>query len=173
MDIQTAISIASLLVTASVALVVPVQAFKFALRQEQVRLLREQRVALYADMLVEAHAEQQGLTWWLANQDASEELPFEDTRLPALERARFGARGTAVGSAKVNRLFNTVQAVAGRIHLLNATGRMDRDTALMQLRLEACRAQDALEAAIRAELRSDMPLPPSGSTWLPDRRRAS
>lgn len=168
MDTQTVISISSLLVTACVALVVPLQAFKFALRQEHVRLLREQRVSLYADMLVEAHAEQQWLNWWIASHETPD-LPFEDTRLPPLERARLGARGTAVGSAKVNRLFNEVQAVIGRVHMLTLTGHMDRDAALIQLRVEAGRAQDALEAAIRTELRADTPLPSPGPTRLSGR----
>lgn len=155
MDSQTIVTLTSVLLATTVSLVVPLVAFRFALRQEHIRLIREQRAALYADMLVEAHAEQQWLKWWIAGADMPEGIPFEDTRLSALERARLGARGTAMGSSQVNRLFSELMKVMGRIHLQRAMGQIHSDAAQMALNVQAGRAHEALESAIREELDAD------------------
>jgi hypothetical protein len=167
MDSQTIVAITSVILATSVGLAVPFMAFRFALRQEHIRLIREQRTALYADMLVEAQAEQQWLRWWIAGADtAGEGPPFEDIRLSNLERARLGARGTALGSSTVNGLFNQLMGIMGRIHLQRTMGQMHSDAAQMALNVQAGAAHDALEAAIRAELNADRPISPPRSRRL-------
>ncbi|MBK3630313.1 hypothetical protein JHN59_37070 [Streptomyces sp. MBT49] len=142
---------------AAVAIVVPWLAFRYALRQEHARWLREQRATLYADLLVEALAEQEWCQYAMSSEEAQAIAPFEDMRLPRLERARLGARGTSLGSREVNRLFNEVGAVVGRLHMAYSLGQVDRDLAQTQLRVEGGRAFDRLEAAIRSELDADRP----------------
>lgn len=153
---------ADILVTAglpaAVAIIVPWFAFRYALRQEHSRWLREQRAALYADFLVEALAEQEWCQHAMASEDTQASANFEDLRLPRLERARLGARGSSLGSKEVNLLFNKVGTVIGRIHLAYSLGQVDRDLAQMQLRMQAGKAFDLLEAAIREEMDADHPL---------------
>ncbi|MFJ6578399.1 hypothetical protein ACIQMY_20810 [Streptomyces sp. NPDC091368] len=171
MDSQTIVAITSVVFATFVGLVVPLMAFRFALRQEHIRLIREHRAALYADMLVEAHAEQQWLRWWIAGTDAAgERPPFEDLRLSSLERARLGARGTALGSSTVNGHFNELIGIMGRIHFQCALGQVHTDVAQMELNMQAGAAHDALEAAIRQELNADTPiLPQRGRRLVRDR----
>jgi hypothetical protein len=154
---------AAAVLSAAVAISVPWFAFRYALRQEHSRWLREQRSALYADMLVEALAEQQWCQYVMASESTQAISDFEDMRLPRLERARLGARGSSLGSKQVNRLFNEVGAVIGRIHMTHTLAQIDRDTAQMQLRMEAGRAFERLEEGIRDELDADHPL---ARPWL-------
>src|SRR5215469_3817623 len=83
-------------------LTVPWITFRLALRQDQIRWLREQRAQLSVDLLAEAHAEQKWLQYALADDGTRESLrehfAATDTRLPPLEPARLGARGTSFGS---------------------------------------------------------------------------
>jgi hypothetical protein len=101
MDAGTWVALAAALLATVVAVVVPWATFRFAMRQDQVRWVREQRSELYVDILVEAYAEQE----WLKLETARESLQerarksFTDKRLPPVERARLGARdrSSAVG----------------------------------------------------------------------------
>jgi hypothetical protein len=143
------------LVAAAVALTVPWMAFRLALRQDAERWLREQRAELCADMLAEAHAEQS----WLEHAQADEATQarmapyFVDTRLSPAERARLGARGTALGSQTVNGLFNEMMAEVHKA-LLNLD-RLDPDTLRMRTRVVVGAKMDAPRAAVRRELGAD------------------
>ena len=72
------------------------------------RWLREQRAQLYVDLLTEAYAEQQHFEYTTADDESRERMReyFVDLRLPPLERARLGARGTIFASRAVNQAFN-------------------------------------------------------------------
>src|SRR5215469_1597465 len=138
-------------------LTVPWITFRLALRQDQIRWLREQRAQLYVDLLAEAHAEQKWLQYALADDGTRgamrEHFVATDTRLPPLERARLGARGTIFGSQTVNRLFNQMTGEIGRLSL-NAE-RLDPDMLRMRARVVIGDIMDQLEAAIRRELGAD------------------
>lgn len=148
---------AAAVLAAAVAIAVPWLAFRYALRQEHARWLREQRAVLYADMLVEALAEREWCQYVMSDEATQAIAPYEDMRLPRLERAHLGARGTSLGSKQVNQLFNQVGAVVGRIHMARTLAQIDREVAQMRLRVEAGQAFDLLEAAIRRELDTDRP----------------
>jgi len=77
---------------------------------------------------------------------------FVDLRLPPLERARLGARGTILASRSVNRLFNRLQAEAST-SLFITHPRHDGDRLVARVRVG--RALDELQAAIRRELGAD------------------
>ncbi|MCZ4506954.1 hypothetical protein O3Q52_01760 [Streptomyces sp. ActVer] len=149
--------LAAAILAAVVAIAVPWLAFRYALRQEHARWLREQRSMLYADMLVEALAEQQWCRYVMSSRETQSIAPYDDLRLPPLERARLGARGTSIGSREVNQLFNEVGAVVGRLHMAYSLDQIDRDAAQLQLRMQGGAAFDRLEAAIRQELDADRP----------------
>lgn len=155
MDTESLTVLAAAVLAASVAIAVPWLAFRYALRQEHARWLREQRAVLYADMLVEALAEQEWCQHAMADESTRRIAHFDDMRLARLERARLGARGASVGSRQVNRLFNQAGATVGRIHMAHTLTQMDRDTAQMRLRIEGGQAFDRLEAEIRRELDTD------------------
>jgi hypothetical protein len=124
MDAATVVALVSTGVAAVIAVVVPGMTFRFALRQDAARWLREQRAQLYIDMLTEAQAEQKWIEHTLADKTVQERMMapyFTDTRLPPLERARLGARGAVYSSQTVNRLFNRLMA-EGQQALLNLDG---------------------------------------------------
>jgi hypothetical protein len=108
------IALASSGIAAIIAIVVPLVSFRLALRQDQARWLREQRTQLYVDMLTEALGEEQRLEYTMADDDTRERMKswFTDLRMPALERARLGARGTAYGSKPKGRQPGVQQAGA-------------------------------------------------------------
>jgi hypothetical protein len=118
MSAQTVVALVSVLVATIIAVAVPVMTFHLALRQDAIRWLRERRAELYVDLLAEAHAEQQYLEFATADEEtraaAQDHFTATDTRLPPLERARLGARGTIFASQTVNRLFNRMRPRAGR-----------------------------------------------------------
>ncbi|TFI30183.1 hypothetical protein [Streptomyces sp. 4R-3d] len=157
MSTESLIALAAAVLAAAVAITVPWFAFRYALHQEHARWAREQRTALYADMLVEALAEREWCQHAMLDEATQAIAPFEDLRLPPLERARLGARGASLGSRQVNQAFNEVLAIVGRIHMAHALAHVDRDAAQMQLRVEGGRSFDLLEAAVRRELDTDRP----------------
>lgn len=154
MEPATIISAASAISTVIVAVGIPYWTFRLALRQERGRWLREQRAALYVDMLAEAYAEQQWFDFDQADDETRELMRphFTDLRLPPRERARLGARGKAYGDESVNKAFNRLQGVLARASLFRGD-----DAQQMLTRVEAGRAQDELEAAIRRDLGGDLP----------------
>jgi hypothetical protein len=157
MSAQTAVTLVSALLATIIAVTVPVATFRLALRQDAIRWMREQRAQLYVDLLAEAHAEQQYLEFAGAGEKmqevARDHFPATDTRLPPLERARLGARGTIFASETVNRLFNTLVAEGGQA-LLNLD-RLDPDAAQLRTRVLVGAIMDELEAAVRHELGAD------------------
>lgn len=156
MDAGEVISLISLALTTLVAITVPYLAFQFAMRQEKVRWLREQRAQFYVDLLAEAYAEQQYLDYELADSETRERMAryFTDLRLPPAERARLGARGNVYGSSEVNRLFNRMQAI-GFNALLPEAGRPE-DPLTWKVRMAG--ALEDLQTAIQAELGTKIPL---------------
>lgn len=91
MDAGTWVALIASLLAATVAVVVPWAAFRFAIRQDHVRWVREQRFELYMGMLTEAYAEQEWLKTETAPpgiQEAARKF-FVDKRLaPAKRPAR-------------------------------------------------------------------------------------
>jgi hypothetical protein len=83
---ETVVALLSAGVAAIIAVSVPWMTFRLALRQDQVRWLREQRAQLYADLLTEAYAEQQYFDYQIADDDTREQMRkyFVDLRLPPL-----------------------------------------------------------------------------------------
>ena len=147
MHADTVLALVSAGLAVIVAVVVPYWTFRLALRQDQARWLREQRAQLYVDLLTEAYAEQEYLHYAIADDEAKEwmRVHFTDLRLPPVERARLGARGTIFGSKAVNKLFNRLQGEAGR-----ATLRPQMDMGGQTIvRMQVAGTMDELEAAIR------------------------
>jgi len=74
--------------------------------------MREQRAAVYVDLLTEAYAEQQSLELDMADDETRKRMRTRtpDLRLAPLERARLGVRASMYGSKSVNRLFNRLPA---------------------------------------------------------------
>jgi hypothetical protein len=148
------VAIASACLAAFVAIWVPWLAFRYTLRQEQSRWLREQRAELYADLLTEGYAEQEFLLNELQAEAGMRSSSTASLMLPPLERARLGARGTMYASQEVMRLFNKLE----RIHP-NHTILRDRNTtpvnALQSARVAMTGAMEDLQAAIRKEMGTD------------------
>jgi len=154
MEAGTAVALLSAGLAAIIAVSVPWMTFRLALRQDQVRWLREQRAQLYADLLTEAYAEQQYFEYEIADDETREHMRrhFADLRLPPLERARLGARGTIFASRTVNRLFNRLQGEAlNSAFIMRPQHEGDRLVA----RMRVGGALDELQAAIRRELGAD------------------
>lgn len=152
MEAGNIIALVSAVLAGIVAVWVPWLAFRFALRQEQERWLREQRAELYADMLTEAYAEQQHLEFALLDEEARERVPFTDLRLPPLERAQLGTRANIFGNGEINRLFMRLQQVG--FWAVIPTG-AEREARRIQVRMDAERAVEELQKAIRREVGAD------------------
>ena len=144
--------------------------FRLALRQDQVRWLREQRAQLYVDLLTEAYAEQEYVLYAVAGDETRERMRkhFTDLRLPPVKRARLGARGTIFVSKTVNSLFNRLEGEG-----MAATLGPQRDEGQqMTVRVRIGGALDELQAAIRRELGADrIPLEPAAAATERDARR--
>jgi hypothetical protein len=153
MEPETVAALLSVGLAAIIAVSVPWMTFRLAMRQDQVRWLREQRAHLYADLFTEAYAEQQYFDYQIAD-DTRQRMGkyFVDLRLPPLERARLGARGTILASRSVNRLFDRLQAEAST-SLFITPPRHEGDRLVARVRVG--RALDELQAAIRGELGAD------------------
>ena len=154
MDSASIIALASTGVAALIAICVPYMTFRFALRQDQARWLRDQRAALYVDLLTEAYAEERYIEYALAGSDVRRQVAAlfdkNDVRLPPLERARLGARGSLFGSKAVNQLFNEIASVGGQATL----GPSDEGRAMIT-RVQIGGLRDRLQTAVREELGAD------------------
>ena len=149
-----------------VAIVVPGLAFRFAIRQEQTRWLREQRSQLYIDLLTEAHAENRQLEIEIAD-EAEQGLMrthYVDLRLPPAERARLASRCNILGSRKVNRRFMAIEGLALQTTMVSRP-RHEGDRVTVRVRM-ATLLED-LEKAIRHDLDADRV---SLTSWRPLRR---
>jgi hypothetical protein len=82
-----------------------------------------------------------------------EHLPATDTRLPALEHARLGARAQVFGSQQVTGLYNLVMAEAWPVSLKPERFRADKER--MQVLARTAGILGELETAIRCELGTD------------------
>jgi hypothetical protein len=149
----TAVAVGSAVLAAIIAVVVPRLTFRLALRQDHDRWLRDQRSALYVDLLTEAHAEARYIRHAAARPEVRERtagfFAAGDMRLPSLERARLGARSSIFGSPAVNELFNKLQAVGA-----DATLRQHDDDG-MAANIRVGELMDKLEATVRHELGAD------------------
>ncbi len=139
-------------------------AYRLTLRQDAIRWLRERRAQLYVDLLTEAHAEQFYLSFVTSSDTAREQMreafAATDTRLPPVERARLGARGSVFGSPKVCGLYDLLMAEAWPVSL--NPGRFRSDEARMQVLARTAGILGELEAAVRRELGADR-IPPKTS----------
>ena len=96
--------------TIAVALIVPVLAYQFALRQENRRWLREQRAALYLDLLVEIDAEQDWATFHNRSEQDQQEARYQDHRMSPKDRKHLDARVVAYASPQVLALYTRFTA---------------------------------------------------------------
>jgi hypothetical protein len=147
MEAQTVVVLASLVIAVSV----PWVTFRLALRQDQIRRIHEQRSQLYVDLLTEAYAEQQYFEFETADDETRDRMRvyFHDLRLPPMERARLGARGTGFASAEVNRLFKRLQGLALEAIL---TGARRNEANRLVARMKVGEALEELQQAVRREL---------------------
>jgi hypothetical protein len=140
-----------------VAAVVPWVTFRLALRQDQVRWLRERRAEVYVDLLTEAHAEHDYFLNEILDPEIRERYGsgsggYVDLRLPRFERARLGSRGTIFASRNVNRLFNQLQHVALVVKMFE---RPKDEGQRAVARVRVGQAFEELQDAIRDELGAD------------------
>lgn len=139
--------------------------YRLTLRQDAIRWLRERRAHVYVDLLTDAHAEQFYLSFLtssgLAREQMREVFAETDTRLPPLERARLGARGSVFGSPKVRGLYELLMAEASPVTL--KPGRFRSDEARMQVLARTAGILGELEVAVRRELGADQLPPETGA----------
>lgn len=142
-------------------IVIPLVGFRLALRQDEVRWVREKRAELYVDVLAEAYAEKQWMLQELSRREAAEisaefyeadrdqdddrwpNLP--DTRLDPAARAHLGARMAAFSTDAVVQQLNQLSVA---FPFLPKAG----EATAAKWRVEA--AFDDLEKLIRDELGS-------------------
>lgn len=136
-----------------VAIFVPWFTFRFALQQSRIDRLHDQRAQLYVDILTEARAEHEYFEFDIADDETRERMRSyrTDLRLPPMERARLGSRGTIFASRKVNGLFNKLQGQAVVSTLVRPKSEAERIAA----RLPVLDAFNALEAQVRLEMGAD------------------
>jgi hypothetical protein len=154
MEPETAVAAVAAGLAAIIAVAVPWVTFRLALRQDQVRWLRERRADLYVDLLTEAHAEREWFGLEIADDETREfaQRHFVDLRLPPFERARLGSRGNIFASRTVNRLFNQVQDVA--LSHTRPAPKNHGERAMARVRVGE--AFDELQDAIRYEMGVDL-----------------
>jgi hypothetical protein len=154
MQATTALTVVPSAIAVIIAVVVPWFTFRLALRQDRLRRLHDQRAQLYVDLLTEGHAEREYFDYEIADDDTRKRmLAYRvDLRLPPLERARLGSRGTIFASRTVNRLFNQLQ---GRALNGTLTGRPKNEAERIAARIPIADAFFALEVEVRRELGAD------------------
>jgi hypothetical protein len=105
-------------------------------------------------LLVQAHAEQFYLSFVTSSDTAREQMrevfAETDTRLPPLERARLGARGSVFASPQVRGLYDLLMAEAWPVSL--NPGRFRSDEARIRVLARTAGILGELEAAVRGEL---------------------
>jgi hypothetical protein len=115
-------------------------------------------------MLTQAHAEQYYLSFVSSSDTAREQMrevfAATDTRLPPVERARLGARGSVFASHRVNGLFELLMAEAWPVTV--NPGRFRSDEARMQVMARIAGILGDLEVAVRRELGADRFPPKTG-----------
>lgn len=115
-------------------------------------------------MLTEAHAEQFYLAFVTSTDTAREQMrevfAETDTRLPPLERARLGARGSVFATPRVRGLYELLMAEAWPVSV--NPGRFRSDAARMRVLARTAGILGELEAAVRRELGADQIPPKNG-----------
>jgi hypothetical protein len=113
------------------------------------------------DLLMQAHAEQFYLSFVTSSDTAREQMrevfAETDTRLPPVERARLGARGSVFASPEVRGLYELLFAEAWPVSV--NPGRFRTYEARMRVLARTAGILGELEAAIRRELSTDR-MPP-------------
>ena len=153
MHVDTVVTLVAACLALVAAVLIPYATFRFALRQDQAQWLRDQRSALYVDLLMEAHAEQQWFEYATSDDDTRDRMStyFKDLRLPETERARLGARGAVFASGEVNARFNQLEGILAHSSLIRPGDESERSA----LRLTIGDAAAALQRAIRRDLGAD------------------
>lgn len=153
MTAATAVALVSAGLAATVAVVVPLVAFRLALRQDAIRWLRERRADVYVALLMQATALRARLELNLSNDVTRQHLTrlFEDLQLSSVEEARLAARTKIFGSKTVNRLFEDLREEALQAPLY----RQDPEGIGRDGWLRLYQMSGYLEAAIRRELGAD------------------
>jgi len=154
MSWQSVLTLVPTAIAVIVAVAVPFFTFRLALRQDRIRRLHDRRADLYVDLLTEAVAEQRYFELDIADEEARDRLRVhqDDLRLPQMERARLGSRGTIFASRAVNRLFVHLQSQAATATLL---GRPKNEGERIAARLRVVDAFNALEVQVRREMGAD------------------
>jgi hypothetical protein len=120
-------------------------------------LVREHRAQLYADMLMQACAEQFYLSYVTSSDTAREQMrevfAETDTRLPTLERARLGASGSVFASPQVRGSYEQLFAEAWPVEA--NPGRFRSDEARLEVLARTAGILVELEAAVHRELGAD------------------
>jgi hypothetical protein len=164
-DTPSVIALISTIVATAIAIVVPQISFRLTLRIDHTRWMREQRAAVYVDLLTEAYAEQQWLEFDMADDEQRKRMRTHepDLRLPPLERARLGVRASMYGSKSVNRLFNLLPA-----EMFWSTPFSGKPTEGEKItaRMRVSAVVDELQKVIRAEMETDHVLPAAYSALL-------
>jgi hypothetical protein len=150
MDASTLVAISALVI----ALTVPWMTFRLALQQDHRRWMREQRTALYVDLLVEAHAEADHLEFRLEDDETQARFRKHhvDLRLSSLERARLGARANLLGSRAVGAIFGRMESES--LWALLRSGR-ELEARRIDARYRLGQLLDQLQAQVRKELGAD------------------
>ncbi|HYT14419.1 MAG TPA: hypothetical protein VEL12_16650 [Candidatus Nitrosopolaris sp.] len=106
------------------------------------------------DLLTEAYAETKQFEYEIADDDTRRRMQAyrTDLRLPPLERARLGSRGTLFASRLVNRLFTQLQGIAALATLVDRAKDESERTAA---RVRIAGAFEALEIQVRLEMGAD------------------
>jgi len=153
MHVDTVVTLLAACLALVAAVLVPYVTLRLASQQDQAQWLRDQRSALYVDLLTEAEAEQQWFEYATSDDDTRDRMStyFKDLRLPETERVRLGARGTVFASREVNTRFNQFEGILARSSLIRP-GREDERSAL---RATIGDAAAALQRAIRRDLGAD------------------
>jgi len=153
MHVDTVVTLLAACLALVAAVLVPYVTLRLASQQDQAQWLRDQRSALYVDLLTEAEAEQQWFEYATSDDDTRDRMStyFKDLRLPETERVRLGARGTVFASREVNTRFNQFEGILARSSLIRP-GHEDERSAL---RATIGDAAAALQRAIRRDLGAD------------------
>lgn len=153
MHVDTVLTLIAACLAFVAAVLVPYVTFRLALRQDHARWLRDQRAAVYVDLLLEAHAEREWFEYATADDNTREGMSmyFKDLRLPETERARLGARGAVFASSEVNARFNQLEAIMARSSLVRPGHEGER----WALRVGIDDVAAALQTVIRHELGAD------------------
>lgn len=138
-----------------VAIVVPWLAFRYALRLDQRRWIRDQRSQAYIDLIMEVTAERDWFRHKEMTRTTGKSMPFDDHRMKPFDRQMLGVRVYAYGSDEVYESHNSLS----QAYFLADT-RAIEDAAsdlLRQIRAELRSEQDSRKRLRFTFRRDDLP----------------